>query len=128
RAGARGRDRVVTAGVADRRQRVVLAHDRDRRALAGLERRAKRGLDSSHTALDLESLRGEELGEPAGRLDLLIAELGIVVDPARELLEVVAEAVDRRGDRVFEGGHVDSPGVRNLPFRRRSTIPPGAVC
>src|SRR5262249_52910418 len=83
-----------------------LAHDRDRRALAGLDRRAKRGLDSGDAALDLEALRGEELREPGGGLDLLVAKLGVVVDPARELLEVVAEAVDGGGDRVFEGGHL----------------------
>src|SRR5262249_23025592 len=112
-AGAGRRDRVVAARVADRRQRVVLAHDRDRGTLAGLDRRAKRRLDSRDAALDLEALRCEEFGQPGGGLDFLVAELGIVVDPARELLEVVTEAVDRGGDRVFEGTHVGSPGVRN---------------
>src|SRR5262249_28363769 len=112
-AGAGRRDRVVAARVADRRQRVVLAHDRDGGALAGLDRRAKRGLDSGDAALDLEALSCEEFGQPGGGLDFLVTELGIVVDPVRELLEVVTEAVDRGGDRVFEGGHVDSPGVRN---------------
>ena len=120
RAGARGRDRVVTAGVTDRRQRVVLAHDRDRRALAGLDRRAKRGLDAGHAALDLEALRGEELREPGGCLDLLITELGIVVDPARELLEVVAEAIDRAGDRVFESGHLHVSLLQALRDRTAS--------
>src|SRR5207253_6971287 len=122
RPGAGRRDRVVTAGVADRRQRVVLAHDRDRRTVTGLDGRAKCGVDAGQAPLDLESLSGKEVAEPGRRLDLLKAKLGVVVDAARELLEVVAEAVDRRGDRVFEGGHFNSPGVWNRPVRQQSTI------
>src|SRR5262249_61448313 len=38
RPGPGGRDRVVTARVPDRRERVVLAPDRDARPLAGLDR------------------------------------------------------------------------------------------
>src|SRR5437660_10992438 len=52
--------------------------------------------------------------------------LGLVWYAARELVAVVAEAVDRRGDRVFEGGHFNSPGVWNRPVRQRSTIPSGS--
>src|SRR3989454_1680095 len=77
-----------------------------RSALARLDRRAERGLEAREGTLDLEPLFGKEVGEPAGRLHLLVAELGIVVDLAGELLEVVAEAVDRAADRVFEGGHI----------------------
>src|SRR5947209_13893452 len=110
RPGAGRRDRVVTAGMTDRRQRVVLAQDRDRRTVTGLDGRAKCGVDAGHAALDLESLSGQEVTEPARRLDLLKAKLGIVVDAARERFEIVAKAVDRRGDRVFEGGHLNSPG------------------
>src|SRR5262249_12842950 len=114
------RDGVVAARVADRRQRVVLAHDRDRRPFAGLDRRAKRGLDAHDAALDLEALRCEKLREPGGRLDLLVTELGIVVDPARQRLEVITEAVDCSGDRVFEGGHLDSPGMRKSGLVRQA--------
>ena len=104
-ADAGGRDGVVAAGVPDARQRVVLAEDRDGRPFAGLERRAERGLDAGDAALHLEALRVEELGEPRGGLDFRVAELGVVVDPVREPLEIVTEAVHRLGDQLLEWVH-----------------------
>src|SRR5206468_7830259 len=98
-ADARGGDYVVAARVADLRQRVVLAEDRDSRAVAGLERRAERGLHAGDTALHLEALRVEELREPRRRLHFVVSELGVVVNPVREFLEIVTQAVHRRGDR-----------------------------
>ena len=38
-------------------------------------------LDAGDAALDLESLAGEELRQPGGGLDFVVAQLGIVVDP-----------------------------------------------
>ena len=83
RSGARRRDDVVPARMPDAGQRVVLAQDGDGRARAGLDRRAKRGVDARHAPLDLEALRGEEIRKPARGLDLLEAELGVGVNPVR---------------------------------------------
>src|SRR2546430_816063 len=93
RARARGRDDVVTAGVTDARQRVVLGHDRDRRPGPGaLDRRAECRGEPPDGPLDLHVVRLEELGEPRVGLLLLEGELGIVVDSVREGLELVGEA------------------------------------
>src|SRR2546427_1411297 len=67
--------------------------------------RAERGLDAGDAALHLEALRVEELGEPRGGLDFRVAELGVVVDPVREPLEIVTEAVHRLGDQLLEWVH-----------------------
>jgi len=80
RAGPRGRDDVVSAGVADPRQRVVLAEDGERRPRPGLEARAERGLDAAHPGLDLEAVPGEELTDPAAGAPLLEGQLGMRVD------------------------------------------------
>ena len=56
RAGAGGGDDVVAARVPDAGQRVVLAQDRDGRAVAGLDGAAERGVDAAHALLDLEAL------------------------------------------------------------------------
>src|SRR3989442_10575131 len=79
-ADAGGGDDVVAARVTDAGQRVVLAEDRDRRSLTRLDGAAKRRLDAGDAALHLEALLVEKLGEPCGGLDLLVPELGIVVD------------------------------------------------
>jgi hypothetical protein len=107
--GARGGDRVVSARVTDRRQRVVLAHDRDRWSGAGLEGRAERGLHTAHAALHLEALAAEELRQPAGRLHLFVRELGMVVDPERQSFQIVAQALDGLVDKVFHRAHGLSP-------------------
>src|SRR5207245_1345187 len=79
------------------RQGVVLGHDRDRGPGPGaLDRRAERRGDPTDGPLDLHVVRLEELGEPRVGLLLLEGELGIVVDPVREGLELVGEAVHGR--------------------------------
>ena len=75
-AGARRRDDVVAARVADAGERVVLGHHRDRRAVPGSGHLgAKRGRQAAHAALDAASLALEELGQPGGRLLLLEGQL-----------------------------------------------------
>src|SRR5215470_4757244 len=102
-AGARRGDHVVAAGVADRRQRVVLGHDRDGRPRAGsVDRRPERRRQASDAPLDAGAVLVEELGEPAVRLLLLEAELGVVVDLVRQRLEVAGEPIDRRGDLLLD--------------------------
>ena len=105
RADAGGGDDVVAARVADARQGVVLAHDGDGRAITRLQRGPEGGVDARHAALDLEALGAEELDEPAGRLDFLVAELGMVVDLAGELLQLIARPVQRAGDLILDGAH-----------------------
>ena len=104
-AGAGRGDHVVTASVADAGQCVVLTHDGDRRPIARVQRGPERGVDASDAALDLEALGAEELDEPAGRLDFLVAELGMVVDLAGELLQLIARPVQRAGDLILDGAH-----------------------
>ena len=111
-AGAGRRDDVVTAGVADGRQRVVLAEDRDGGAAAVVDRAAERRGDASHPALDLEALRAQEVAEPAGRLDLLETEFRIVVDLSRKFFQVVGQAVHRLSDEVLDCAHGSSPRDR----------------
>src|SRR5207247_518756 len=73
--------------------------------LAGLDGRAKRRVDASHAALELESVLVEKLREPRRCLDLLIPELGMIVDLARQRLEVGGKAVNGGPDQVFDGAH-----------------------
>ena len=90
-------------------QRVVLAHDRDRGAVtAPLHGRPERGGHAADPALDLEPLGLEERAEPAGGLDLLVAELRVVVDLPGQRLELAGEAVDGALDVGLEGAHGSS--------------------
>src|ERR1700730_12080727 len=99
RAGARGGDHVVAAGVADVRQRVVFGHDRDGGAGArARDRRAERGGQAADPALHRGALAGQEVGQPARRLVLLEAQLGVGVDLVTDALELVREPVHRLGD------------------------------
>src|SRR5437773_5224676 len=111
----------LTARVPDAGQRVVLAQDRDRRSLAGLDGRAKRRVDAGHAALELESVLVEKLREPRRCLDLLIPELGMIVDLARQRLEVGGKAVNGGPDQVFDGAHGESPEVSVRPRLARPT-------
>src|SRR4029077_6984740 len=61
RSRPRGGDDVVTAGIADARERVVLAQDGHRRSLARLDGGAEGGVDPTHALLDLEALLAQEL-------------------------------------------------------------------
>src|SRR6266850_1719857 len=127
RADAGGGDDVVAAGVTDPGQRVVLAEDRDRWPVAGPDGGAKRRRHAGHPALDREALLVEELGEPRGRLDLLVRQLGIVVDLSRQLLEIVGKTIDRLWDEVFDSAHDESPGsVGSATKRGRQPLYTGA--
>jgi hypothetical protein len=101
----------VAARVADPGQRIVLRQDRDRRPRAGaLDRRAERGRQAADAPLDPRPVLLEELGEPGVRPLFLEGELGVAMDPVRERLQLVGEAVHRLGDlrleRVRRRGHV----------------------
>src|SRR3989337_680881 len=52
--------------------------------------------------LPFEALGGEVLREPSGGLDLLIAELGVGVDPVGEGFQLVGQAVHGAADRIFD--------------------------
>ena len=92
-------------------ERVVLAEDGDRGAVSGLDGRPERRLHPAHAPLDLEALTGQELRQPAGRLELLIAQLGIVVNAARQRFQLVGHAVDGGRDLLLESAHQLTPGV-----------------
>src|SRR3989304_5962189 len=55
-----------------------------------------------HALLHLEALGGEVLREPSGGLDLLIAELGVGVDPVGEGFQLVGQAGHGAADPIFE--------------------------
>ncbi len=124
RARPRGRDDVVAAGVPDGGQRVVLAQDGDGGAVAGFQGGAERRLDAGHAALDLEALAGEIVRQPAGGLHFLVGQLGIVVDPARELLEIVGETVHRPTNQVLDCAHagLSRNAVMRLPAGAASEV------
>src|SRR5689334_8514124 len=112
-AGPGGGDHVVPAGVADVRQRVVLGHDRDGGAGAGpRDGGPEGGGQPAHPALHRRAVGGQEVGEPAGGLVLLEAQLGVGVDLVADALELVGQAIDRLRDaglglveRGVRGGH-----------------------
>src|SRR4029450_216001 len=76
----RGRDDVVPARVSDAGERVVFAEDGDGRSFSRLDGGAERRLHPARALLDLEALLGEELREPGAGFDLLVGQLGMVVD------------------------------------------------
>jgi hypothetical protein len=88
--------------MADAGQGVVLTHDRDGRSLAGLDRPDERGVHAGNAALDLQPLRGQELGQPGRRLDFLESDFRVAVDPARQRIQFVAQTVDLLGDLELE--------------------------
>ena len=99
RAGARGGDHVVPAGVPDVGQGVVLRHDRNGRPRpAAFYGRPERRGQAADTALDAGALLLEEVAEPPRRLLLLEAELRVAVDLVGDPFEVVGQAVDRLRD------------------------------
>ena len=80
--------------------------------------RAEGRRQAADAALDPGAVLLEELGEPAVRLLFLEAELRVVVDPVRQRLELVGEAIDRLGDlRCFSGQ------PRRAHFVRRELVP-----
>ena len=75
---------------------VVLLQDRDGGpGSAAVRVAAIRGLDVLVLALDAEARALEELGEADRRFALLIGDLGLRVQRARERIERVAALVDR---------------------------------
>src|SRR5581483_1356711 len=91
--------------------RVVLAEDRHRRPRgAARDRGAERRRHAADPALHLEPVPLQELAEPGAGLRFLVAELRVVVDLAGELVELVAQPVDRALDLVLDGAHRTSSG------------------
>src|SRR5207248_7050861 len=90
------RDEVVTAGMADLGEGVVLLEDRDGRSRPTAFRISPiGGLDVLVAALDREAGALEELGDAKSGLALLVRELGLGVDRAGQREERVAPLVDR---------------------------------
>ena len=84
RAHGGGGDDVVPAGVAYLRQRVVLRQKRDVERTRA-ERSTHGGRQAAGLALDLEAGLVEPVGDdPAGQR-LLVAQLGVIVNPVGEL-------------------------------------------
>jgi hypothetical protein len=124
RAGAgpgRGDD-VVSARVADVRERVVLGHDRHRRPRPGAGHLGPEGGgDAAHAALDAAAPGLEEPGQPGGGLLLLVAELRVGVDLERERPELRIETVHGvhgAGLEAVEVGH----GVSVRRSNRRGVV------
>src|SRR5262249_54228727 len=109
RAGPGRGDDVVPAGVADPGQRVVFGHDGDAWPRPGAGNGgAKCRRQPAHAALDTEAALGEKFGEPAVRLLLFEAQLGLGVDLQRQTFEVVGEGLDGLDDaglRVLDAAH-----------------------
>src|SRR5262249_27155652 len=78
--------------------------------------------DAADPLLDLEALGGQEIGEPAAGLHLLVAQLGMVVDLVRERFQLVSQMVYRAGDRVLRRGHGVPPGRREVVVSRCEPI------
>src|ERR1035437_2121459 len=78
-------------------QRVVLGEDCDR-GTAGAELGAKRGLESTDFALDLETQFGGGFGQQSGGEMLLEPELGMLMDFVAERDRFVTLGIDRATD------------------------------
>src|SRR5205814_1770989 len=90
------RDEVVPAGMADLGERVVLLEDRDRwSGRSALRVAAIGGLDVLVSALNGEARAFEKLGDPEGGFPLLVCELRLGVNGARQREERIAPLVDR---------------------------------
>src|SRR3989304_5434682 len=99
RAGPRGGDHVVPAGVPDVGQGVVLRQDRNGRPRpAALYGRSEGCRQPAHAPLDLGAMLLEDLAEPPRRLLFLETELRVAVDLEGDLLEVVGQAGHRLHD------------------------------
>src|SRR5262249_39128210 len=127
--GAGRRDHVVTARVTDARERVVLTHDGHRRSVARIQGGPECGIDPGDAALDLEAPGAEKLGEPAGSFDFLIPELGMIVNLAGELLQLIGRPVQRTRDLILDGAHArTSVGVSGPANYTPSVVVPSASC
>ena len=115
-----GRDQVVPAGVAHRRQGVVLGADDDRhRARPGPG--AHCGGKPVGAALDVEAARIEGGGHVLSGSLLLEAELRLVVDGPAERHQLRASPVDGLADLSLRRGrvgasHARAPGVMVWPY------------
>ncbi len=93
-------DDVVSAGMTDRRQAVVLGADRDmQRARAGAS--GERGRQVADPTFDLEAGAVEHLAEPSACLLLLEAEFGMGMDAMAEIDQRFAALLDFLTGRVL---------------------------
>ena len=84
----------MAAAVPDVGQRVVLGQQRDRRT-GRAHARAERGRQARETLLDAVPVLLEERGDARDGAMLLVRELWIGVDLARQAHEILSEAVHR---------------------------------
>ena len=103
-ADGRGTDQVVSAAVAQPGQRVILGQDRNSRPRTALA--AELGLEggphASRAGLDRDAGRLQQARQTPGRLDLLVADLRMSVNPIGSLDQLGGLAVDRLTDAVFQ--------------------------
>ena len=103
-ADSRGADQVVSAAVTQPGQGVVLGQDgnpRPRTALAA-ELGLEGGRHASRTGLDRDAGRLQQARQAPGCLDLLVADLGMSVNPIGSLDQLGGLAVDRLTDAVLQ--------------------------
>src|SRR5207245_3684936 len=115
------RDEIVAAGVSDLGERVVFLKDRDRwTRRAALRVAAIARLDAAVAALHTEPRAFEELGDAQRGLALLVCELGLRVDGAREGEQRLTPLVDRFDRALAEGLGIaqPSPGFISLDVPR----------
>ena len=98
----------MAATVAQARERVVLGEDPDaraggaatgrRRGLAAASNRPDRRLQAARRMGHLESVAGQDLGDPGGRPDLLECRLRAGMDAVREVEDLVTCGLDGGGE------------------------------
>jgi thiamine biosynthesis lipoprotein len=102
RAHGAGSDEIVPAGVPHPRKRVVFRKNGDAWPPAASRASAQGGRHACNAALDFMPALFEKLADPAARLVLFEAQLGVVVDATGEghqiVRAVVHHAIDRRLD------------------------------
>ena len=78
-------------------------------------RSADGGRKAPGRVYDSEPVTFQDLRDPGGRVDLLEGGFGVGVDPMRQVDDLVARGLDRRGNAslgVFEGGGGSGGGQR----------------
>src|SRR5712691_2425699 len=124
RADIRHGDEVVTAAVTHTRERVVLREERDRGS-GRADTSTKRGLEATDTHLHRHTMTFDQRGDPSGRATFLIGKLGIGMDLAGELHQLVGE---RGGERLHDAVYCPTATFALLDYDGRggtSDAPPG---
>ena len=104
RTDGRGRDDVVSAGVAYLGKGIDLAADHDF-GTGGPDPGGERRVHPVRRVLDVESPIGEERGEVGGCLELLVGDLGMVVHPSREFPQFGLDGGERFAGCVLAAHH-----------------------